>query len=99
MTTVALTKETFESTIVDNDLVFVDFWADWCGPCRMVGPVVEEIAKDSTPKRTREPFPLPTLKINEGYDILSGLEDMYKIDSFELENYQSHPSIKAPLSN
>jgi len=39
------------------------------------------------------------LKINDGYDILSGLEDMYKIDSFELENYQSHPTIKAPLSN
>ena len=48
---------------------------------------------------TRESFELPTLKINDGYDILSGLEDMYKIDSFELENYQSHPTIKAPLSN
>ena len=51
------------------------------------------------PRRTREPFELPTLKINDGYDILSGLEDMYKIDSFELEKYLSHPTIKAPLSN
>jgi thioredoxin 1 len=41
MATVALTKQTFESTIVDNELVFVDFWADWCGPCRMFGPVFE----------------------------------------------------------
>ena len=47
----------------------------------------------------KEPFKLSTLKIKDGYDIISGLEDMYKIDSFELENYQSHPTIKAPLSN
>ena len=47
----------------------------------------------------KEPFKLSTLKIKDGYDIISGLEDMYKIDSFELKNYQSHPTIKAPLSN
>jgi thymidylate synthase len=47
----------------------------------------------------REAFELPKLKIKDGFDIVSGLEDMYKVDSFELENYQSHPSIKAPLSN
>jgi len=47
----------------------------------------------------REPFELPELKIKEGFDITSGLDDMYEIDSFELWNYQSHPTIKAPLSN
>jgi thymidylate synthase len=47
----------------------------------------------------REPFELPKLKIKEGFDITSGLDDMYEIDSFELWNYQSHPTIKAPLSN
>ena len=48
---------------------------------------------------SREPFELPTLKIKDGFDIVSGLDDMYEIDSFTLENYQSHPAIKAPLSN
>jgi len=47
----------------------------------------------------REPFELPKLKIKEEFDITSGLDDMYEIDSFELWNYQSHPTIKAPLSN
>ncbi len=42
-----ITDATFESVVLNSEKpVLVDFWAAWCGPCRMVGPVIEELSKD-----------------------------------------------------
>lgn len=47
MATVAVTDATFEEEVLKSDLpVVVDFWATWCGPCKMIGPVLEELSTE-----------------------------------------------------
>ncbi|EFD71071.1 thioredoxin [Streptomyces lividans TK24] len=43
--TVELTKENFDQTVTDNEFVLIDFWAEWCGPCKQFGPVYEKAAE------------------------------------------------------
>jgi thioredoxin 1 len=51
MSTVELTLETFEPTVLSDGITLVDFWAEWCGPCRMFGPIFEK-ASESHPDIT-----------------------------------------------
>ena len=44
---VEITDQSFQETVLNSDKpVLVDFWATWCGPCRMLGPIIEEVAAD-----------------------------------------------------
>jgi thioredoxin 1 len=48
MATQALTQDSFEKTVLDNDIVLVDWWADWCGPCKMFAPVFEKSSVENS---------------------------------------------------
>ena len=48
MSTTDLTAQTFEQTVLDHDIVFVDLWASWCGPCLRFGPVYDKASAANT---------------------------------------------------
>ena len=45
--TVEITKENFEEVVLNNHLpVLIDFWASWCGPCKMIGPIIDQLSDE-----------------------------------------------------
>ena len=60
-----INSQNFEETLRENEIVLVDFYADWCGPCKMMSPILEEISEE------REDIVIGKLNVDDSYDIAS----------------------------
>lgn len=72
MSVIVATKDNFESEIVNSAVpVLLDFYADWCGPCRMVSPVVEQIAEENDGIKVAKVNVEEEFELAEAFDVSS----------------------------
>lgn len=71
MSVIHVDKQNFEQEVLKSDKpVLVDFWASWCGPCRMVGPILDEIAEE------REDFKICKINVDEQQELAAQYQIM-----------------------
>jgi len=71
----ALDDENFDKEVISSEIpVLVDFWADWCGPCKMIAPIIDEIAEEYSGK-------LKVGKVNVSLDNCKGTAERYGVMS------------------
>lgn len=72
MANLVLTDQNFEAEVLKSDIpVLVDFWAEWCHPCRIVGPIVEELASEYTGKLKVGKVNVDLTQVANSYGIMS----------------------------
>ena len=85
---IEISEDNFESEVLKSELpVLVDFWAPWCGPCRMMGPIVDEISE--------EILELKVCKVN--VDDASELARKYDIESIPTLIYFKNGEVRATM--
>lgn len=85
---IEISEDNFESEVLKSELpVLVDFWATWCGPCRMMGPIVDEIAEEN--------LGLKVCKVN--VDEASELAIKYDVESIPTLIYFKNGQVRATM--
>lgn len=85
---IEISEDNFEAEVLKSELpVLVDFWAPWCGPCRMMGPIVDEIAEEN--------LELKVCKVN--VDEASELARKYDIESIPTLIYFKNGEVRATM--
>ena len=81
MSVLSVTKDTFEKEVLESEkTVLVDFWASWCGPCRLVSPIVDEIAEEN------DEYKICKVNVDEENELASYFEIMSIPSLFVFKN-------------
>ena len=99
MSLLHVTKQTFEKEVLNSDKpVLVDFFATWCGPCRMVGPILEEIAEE------REDIKIVKIDVDQEPELaaqygVSSIPTLFVIENGQVKNQAMGAMPKAQILN
>jgi thioredoxin 1 len=69
MVTIINSSNEFHELVSNNDKVLVDFYADWCGPCKMMGPIVEEIASEINTEDSKNKIKICKVNVDQNSDL------------------------------
>ena len=99
MSTIQISDETFEENVIKNGQpIIVDFWAEWCGPCKQIGPILEEISDEYSDKITIGKLDVDENPETAGKFQIRGIPTMLLFNNGELIDTKVGMSSKADLT-
>jgi len=100
MATVAVTDATFEAEVVKSDIpVVVDFWAEWCGPCKQIGPALEELSEHYAGKVKIVKIDVDTNPNAPGQFGVRGIPALFLVKDGQVVSNKTGAAPKAALQN